>query len=64
MCNWTVYILLLIVGHEATGVVTVLGSDVKGLSVGSRIAIENHFFCESCYTCKAKTPICKQFPNL
>jgi len=39
-------------GHEATGVVTAMGSEVKNLKIGSRIAIENHFFCEKCYTCK------------
>jgi len=39
-------------GHEAAGVVTALGSEVKNLSVGSRVAIENHFFCEDCYTCE------------
>merc|ERR1711981_257043 len=39
-------------GHEAAGVVTAVGSDVKCLSVGSRVAIENHFFCENCYTCE------------
>ena len=45
-------------GHEAAGVVTAVGRDVKSLSVGSRIAIENHFFCETCYTCRvSKTQI-------
>ena len=51
--NW--YIVF--VGHEATGVVTEIGSDVKSLSVGSRVAVENHFFCEQCYTCKVKSHI-------
>jgi len=39
-------------GHESTGVVTAVGRDVKNLTVGSRVAVENHFFCEACYTCK------------
>ena len=45
------------VGHEATGVVTEIGRDVTSLSVGSRVAVENHFFCEQCYTCKVKLHI-------
>merc|ERR1712001_630540 len=32
-------------GHEATGVVAKVGSDVKDIQVGARIAIENHFYC-------------------
>ena len=48
---------IVFVGHEATGVVTEIGSDVKNLSVGSRVAVENHFFCEQCYTCKVKLHI-------
>ena len=43
---------ILFVGHEAAGVVVKVGSDVKNLSVGSKIAIENHFYCENCYTCE------------
>ena len=39
-------------GHEATGVVVEVGDDVTELSIGSRIAIENHFYCGDCYTCK------------
>ena len=39
-------------GHEATGVVVQKGEDVRGLEIGSRIAIENHFYCEDCYSCK------------
>ena len=41
-----------ILGHEAAGVVVKIGSGVKDLPVGSKIAIENHFYCENCYTCE------------
>jgi len=47
-------------GHEATGVVCKVGSDVKDIKVGARIAIENHFFCENCYSCnRGRGDICK-----
>ncbi len=41
---------ILFAGHEATGVVVSVGSKVS-IPIGSRIAIENHFYCGSCYTC-------------
>ena len=37
--------------YLATGVVTQKGANVTNLKIGSRIAIENHFFCGSCYSC-------------
>ena len=43
-----------ILGHEAAGVVVKIGSGVKDLPVGSKIAIENHFYCENCYTCEVR----------
>lgn len=39
-------------GHEATGVVIKVGDAVKDIQEGARIAIENHFFCGDCYSCK------------
>merc|ERR1719244_631319 len=48
-------------GHEATGVVSKVGSDVKDIQVGARIAIENHFYCGNCYSCDRKRgDICKK----
>jgi len=48
-------------GHEATGVVSKVGSDVKNIQVGARIAIENHFYCGNCYSCDRKRgDICKK----
>lgn len=41
-------------GHEATGFITELGKDVTDLTVGTRIAIENHFYCGDCYSCERK----------
>ena len=45
------------IGHEATGVVCKVGSDVKDIKVGARIAIENHFFCENCYSCNVSKAV-------
>ena len=41
-------------GHEAAGVVVKIGSKVTTLKVGDRIAIENHFFCGNCYSCRVR----------
>jgi len=37
-------------GHEAAGVVVAKGAACK-VDIGARVAVENHFFCENCYTC-------------
>jgi len=39
-------------GHEAAGTVVKVGSDVVDVKEGDRLAIENHFFCEDCYSCE------------
>jgi len=38
-------------GHEATGTVVRTGPEAT-IEVGARVAVENHFYCESCYTCE------------
>ena len=43
--------------YLATGVVTQKGANVTTLKIGSRIAIENHFFCGSCYSCDVSKKI-------
>lgn len=40
-------------GHEATGKVVKAGPKAT-ISIGSRVAVENHFFCGDCYTCKVR----------
>jgi len=37
-------------GHEAAGVVVAKGCDCK-MEIGTRVAVENHFYCGECYTC-------------
>ena len=37
-------------GHEATGVVEKTGPEAT-IKVGTKVAVENHFYCGDCYTC-------------
>ncbi|OGE54799.1 hypothetical protein PENARI_c005G11646 [Penicillium arizonense] len=39
-------------GHESTGVVVESGSDVQGLAVGDRVALEPGIACNSCNHCR------------
>ena len=41
-----------VLGHECCGIVTEVGSNVKTVAVGDRIAIETHIYCGECYQCK------------
>ena len=42
----------LIMGHEFAGVIEKLGSNVKGLKIGQRVAVHHNIFCEKCRDCK------------
>ena len=50
-------------GHEATGIVVKTGPDA-GIEVGTRVAVENHFYCGDCYTCKVRAYIFSHFSHL
>ncbi|KAH8434021.1 NAD(P)-dependent alcohol dehydrogenase [Aspergillus melleus] len=39
-------------GHESTGIVIESGSDVKGLAVGDRVALEPGIACNTCNHCR------------
>lgn len=41
-----------VLGHEASGVVTKLGKDVKNLKIGDRVALEPGATCGECEFCK------------
>ncbi len=43
----------LITGHEYVGVVAAVGSEVRGLSPGDRVAGEGHITCGHCRNCRA-----------
>ncbi len=43
----------LAVGHEFSGVIAEIGSEVKGLEVGDRVSAEGHITCGVCRNCRA-----------
>ena len=48
-----------VLGHEVSGVVTQVGSDVKGFSPGDRIVVDPFIPCGRCYQCRnGHTNIC------
>ena len=51
----------LTLGHESSGVVTAVGSDVTALKVGDRVALEVGIPCLDCDLCKmGRYNICKE----
>ncbi|KAJ7691598.1 chaperonin 10-like protein [Mycena rosella] len=51
----------LVLGHEASGVVTAVGPGVKNLVVGQRVAIEAGIMCKNCDYCTAgRYNLCKE----
>ncbi|UQN07781.1 L-threonine 3-dehydrogenase [Deinococcus sp. QL22] len=43
----------MVVGHEYVGVVTGMGSEVRGFTVGDRVSGEGHVTCGHCRNCRA-----------
>ncbi|KAH7106366.1 xylitol dehydrogenase [Auriculariales sp. MPI-PUGE-AT-0066] len=43
----------MVLGHESSGIVSKIGSNVKHLAVGARVALEPGASCKSCDNCKA-----------
>lgn len=49
-------------GHEFSGDVVEVGSEVKGLKVGDRIAVEPRISCGECFWCRqGETGLCEKF---
>ncbi|MGA7272941.1 MAG: L-threonine 3-dehydrogenase [Acidimicrobiia bacterium] len=42
----------MVVGHEFTGVIEALGTNVEGLAVGERVSGEGHITCGHCRNCR------------
>ncbi|KAH7015255.1 chaperonin 10-like protein [Ilyonectria destructans] len=52
----------LIPGHETVGVVAAVGKDVKGFSIGDRVAADNSELCNECFYCRRGQPLlCENF---
>lgn len=50
----------MVLGHEAGGIVTAVGSNVGNLVVGQRVAIEAGINCDDCNYCsKGRYNLCK-----
>ncbi|XP_023330135.1 uncharacterized protein LOC111702613 [Eurytemora carolleeae] len=54
--NWTKVAQVIanipfIPGHEAVGTVVARGTGCT-VNIGTRVCVENHFYCGTCYTCK------------
>lgn len=48
------------IGHEFSGEVVALGSEVKGLQIGDRVSGEGHITCSTCRNCRAgKRHLCR-----
>ncbi|KAK9181716.1 hypothetical protein WN944_024855 [Citrus x changshan-huyou] len=43
----------MVIGHECAGIIEEVGSEVKSLEVGDRVALEPGISCEHCSLCKA-----------
>lgn len=54
--------LPLIPGHEVSGTVVALGSDVTTLRVGDRVALDPNLACRSCHYCRiGRTNLCDNY---
>lgn len=51
----------LCLGHESSGIVVAIGSEVKGFKIGDRVALEVGVPCDSCKICrKGRYNLCKK----
>ncbi|WP_226527155.1 zinc-dependent alcohol dehydrogenase family protein [Metabacillus niabensis] len=55
----------LVPGHEFVGEVVQVGENVKGITIGDRVACDNTVLCGHCYYCKRNEPLyCENFYSL
>ncbi|BBO92611.1 L-threonine 3-dehydrogenase [Desulfosarcina ovata subsp. ovata] len=48
------------IGHEFVGIITDMGSEVRGLKAGDRVSAEGHITCGHCRNCRAgKRHLCR-----
>lgn len=46
----------IVLGHENSGVVTAVGSEVENFKVGDRVSIDPNIYCHKCYYCRTSRP--------
>jgi 2-desacetyl-2-hydroxyethyl bacteriochlorophyllide A dehydrogenase len=57
--------LPIVPGHEFAGTIAALGSDVTGLKVGDRVAVDPSLYCYECYYCRSgRNNLCENWNAL
>jgi L-iditol 2-dehydrogenase len=52
----------LVLGHEPTGIIAEIGSEVQDFQIGDRVFVHHHVACLSCYYClHGDYTLCEQF---
>lgn len=46
----------IVLGHENSGVVAAIGSEVTGVKVGDRVAVDPNIYCGQCEYCLTQRP--------
>lgn len=46
----------IVLGHENSGIVDGVGSDVKGFKVGDRVTVDPNIYCGKCFYCRTGRP--------
>lgn len=46
----------IVLGHENSGVVTAVGSDVQNFKVGDRVSVDPNIYCHKCKFCRSSRP--------
>lgn len=46
----------IVLGHENSGIVAAVGSDVDGFKVGDRVTVDPNIYCGKCFYCRTARP--------
>jgi L-iditol 2-dehydrogenase len=62
MDSWVARKVPAVLGHELSGEVTAVGSDVRGVAVGDRVVVHHHAPCGECRRCRrGHETLCERF---